>query len=78
MKTGRTLSVLLVAFALLLLLSFSVCGFADGGGDAFISIVSVKNTVPTPIIRSIVLSFSRVVDSSIRGMVTGFVVVAGR
>ena len=31
-----------------------------------------------PIIRSIVLSFSRVVDSSIRGMVTGFVVVAGR
>lgn len=40
--------------------------------------VSVKYTVPTPIIRSIVLSFSRVVDSSIRGMVTGFVVVAGR
>ena len=40
-----------------------------GGFDAY---------VPTPIIRSIVLSFSRVVDSSIRGMVTGFVVVAGR
>ncbi len=36
MKTGRSLSVLLVAFALLL--SFSVCGFADVGGDAFIEI----------------------------------------
>ena len=36
MKTGRTLSVLFVAFALLS--SFSVCGFADGGGDAFIEI----------------------------------------
>ena len=35
MKTGRTLSVLLVAFALLL--SFSVCGFAAGEGDLLIS-----------------------------------------
>lgn len=36
MKAGRSLSVLGMAFALLL--SFSVCGFADGGGDAFIEI----------------------------------------
>ncbi|WP_307756063.1 hypothetical protein [uncultured Cloacibacillus sp.] len=35
MKTGRSLSVLLVAFALLL--SFSVCGFAAGEGDLLIS-----------------------------------------
>ncbi|MCD8162031.1 MAG: hypothetical protein LUE09_00900 [Synergistaceae bacterium] len=35
MKAGRTLSVLLVVFALLL--SFSVCGFAAGDGDLLIS-----------------------------------------
>ena len=41
-------------------------------------IVSVKTTVPMPISRYIILSVFRVVESGIRGMVTGFVVVAGR